>query len=196
MAELRALDRPVLARAAICLVFGLVTVFWQQPTLAVAQYGTGLYLVALGLVLLWTQRTLNTVVFRDYGAKERSSIQSFAVLYGLGGILVVLFVRQTVHLVLTLGLVLVIAGITELLLGLRGAASAMSKDWRIAGMVSALAGTALFVFGELGPHSVFGITGASALIIGVFHAIAALTFRHDAAHLTRRAEQETGPARS
>ena len=62
---------------------------------------------------------------------------------------------------------------------------AMGRDWTIAGLVAVLAAAGLFLFGEMGSKALFGIVGGAAMIVGVFHLIAALTFRHDARVLQR-----------
>ena len=88
--ELRALHRPVLARALLCLAFGLLTVFWQpsnywswgDPGLSAVTWAVGLFMIAHGAVLLWLHRSLAAPLAEG---PERSAIQSFAVLYALGG---------------------------------------------------------------------------------------------------------------
>lgn len=189
--ELRALHRPVLARALLCLAFGLLTVFWQpsnywswgDPGLSAVTWAVGLFMIAHGAVLLWLHRSLAAPLVEG---PERSAIQSFAVLYALGGAVALLFAGQLGQLVLIVGLVYGIAGLTELILGLRTSqTSAMGRDWTIAGLVAVLAAAGLFLFGEMGSKALFGIVGGAAMIVGVFHLIAALTFRHDARVLQR-----------
>ena len=43
------------------------------------------------------------------------------------------------------------------------------------GLVAVLAAAGLFLFGEMGSKALFGIVGGAAMIVGVFHLIAALT---------------------
>ncbi|WP_129358427.1 MULTISPECIES: DUF308 domain-containing protein [Micrococcaceae] len=184
--ELRALFGPVLTRALIYLVYGLITVFWQEPTLMIVRWILGLYLIAQGIALIYMQRSLNEHVYGQRGPSS-SVIQSYAILYLLGGVLTVAFAESLPILVLIAGLILSICGVTELLQGMRtSATSAMSKDWKIAGLVTFLTGAALFLIGEIGPKAAFGVTGGGAIIVGIFMVLAALTFRHDAAALEQQ----------
>lgn len=184
--ELRALFGPVLVRSLICLVYGLITVFWQEPSLMLVRWVLGLYLIAQGIGLIYMQRSLNEHVYGSRGSSS-SVIQSFAILYLLGGVLTVAFAASLPILVLIAGLILTVCGITELLQGMRTTStSAMSKDWKIAGLVTFLTGAALFLVGEIGPKASFGVTGGGAIIVGIFLLLAALTFRHDAVALEQQ----------
>lgn len=179
--ELRALFGPVLVRALIYLAFGLTTVFWQEPTLTVVQWGIGLYLIAQGIALIYMQRSLNQRAWGEGNTHSRV-IQSYGILYLVGGVATTAFSASVPILVLVVGLILSIGGVTELLQGFRTTGtSAMSKDWKIAGLVTFLTGIVLFLIGDLGPKAAFGITGGGAIIVGIFLVLAALTFRHDAA---------------
>ncbi|WP_129660188.1 DUF308 domain-containing protein [Rothia uropygialis] len=184
--ELRALFGPALTRALIYLVYGLITVFWQEPTLMIVRWILGLYLIAQGIALIYMQRSLNEHVYGQRGPSS-SVIQSYAILYLLGGVLTVAFAGSLPTLVLIAGLILSICGVTELLQGMRtSTTSAMSKDWKIAGLVTFLTGAALFLIGEIGPKAAFGVTGGGAIIVGIFMILAALTFRHDATALEQQ----------
>ena len=46
--------KPVLVRAAVALVFGAVTMFWAAPSAEGMGWAGGLYLLATGVVLLWS----------------------------------------------------------------------------------------------------------------------------------------------
>jgi len=48
------LFKPVLVRAAVALVFGAVTVFWAAPPESGMGWAGGLYLLATGVVMIWT----------------------------------------------------------------------------------------------------------------------------------------------
>lgn len=194
--ELRALQGPVLLRAVLCLAFGLLTVFWQpsdhwswgDPSMTAVIWVSGIFMMLHGIVLIYLQRSLNEHVHHRPGA-ERSAVQSFALMLLLGGVLAVSFARDEAQLVLVVGLVYSIAGLTELLMGFRGTGrSAMAKDWKLAGGITLLTGAALFVLGELGAKAIFGVLGGGALVTGVFQLLAALSFRHDAASLERRSD--------
>ncbi|WP_129656826.1 hypothetical protein [Rothia halotolerans] len=194
--ELRALQGPVLLRALLLLAFGLVTVFWQpsdhwswgDPGMTAVTWVSGIFMMLHGIVLIYLQRSLNEHVNHRPGA-ERTAVQSFGLLYLLGGVLAVSFAREGAQLVLVAGLIYGIAGLTELLMGFRGTGrSAMARDWKIAGGVTLLTAVALFLVGDMGPKAIFGVLGGGALVTGVFQLLAALSFRHDAADLERRSE--------
>lgn len=189
--ELRALRGPVLLRGVLCLVFGLATVFWQpsnfwswgDPGFQGVKWSLGAFLVLNGLCVFWLQRRLHELPEAD---QARTVLQSLAAVNVLGGAVAMVFAGQLVHLVLIVGLVNGLAGLLELLLGMRATGiSAMATDWKLAGAVTVIAGAALFLFGEAGDKALFGIIGGAALIIGVFHVLAGLSFRHDVAALER-----------
>ncbi|WP_085528983.1 DUF308 domain-containing protein [Kocuria massiliensis] len=179
--ELRALFGPVLLRAMIYLAFGLTTVFWQEPTLTVVRWGIGLFMILQGVALIYMQRSLTERAW-GHGNTHSRVIQSYAILYLVGGVATTAFSGSLPILVLVVGLIFSIGGVTELLQGFRATGtSAMARDWKIAGVVTFLTGIVLFMIGDLGPKAAFGITGGGAIIVGIFMVLAALTFRHDAA---------------
>ena len=163
---------------------------WGEPGLTGVTWAVGLFMLAHGAVLLWLHRSLAGPLG---SSPERSAIQSFAVLYTLGGVVALVFAGQLGQLVLVVGLVYGLTGLTELILGMRTTqTSAMGRDWKIAGLVTVLTAAGLFLFGEVGSKALFGIVGGGAMIVGVFHLVAALTFGHDARVLEQHGRR-TGP---
>ncbi|MFE7630652.1 DUF308 domain-containing protein [Kocuria sp. NPDC057446] len=175
----RDLFAPTLLRALVALVFGAVTVFWQEPTLPVVAWGVGLYLVLTGAASVLLQLRLNGNDSVDMGP-TRQIPQSYGVLYLLGGVFTILGADTPAWLVVYAASIMGLAGLTELALGLKFRTTfPLGRDWTIAGLVTVLAATGLVLVVDLGAKALFGVVGAAAVVIGVTHLIAALTLRHE-----------------
>lgn len=186
----RDLFAPTLVRALAALVFGAVTVFWQEPSLTAVAWGVGLYLMATGAASIFLQFRLNGNDAVDMGP-SRQIPQSYGVLYVVGGALTIVGAQSPEWLVLYAGLVMGLAGLTELALGLKFRATfPLGRDWTLAGLVTVLAATGLALVADLGAKAVFGVVGGSAIVIGVTHLLAALTLRHE----DRRGRASAGTA--
>ena len=168
--------KPVLVRAGIALVFGAVTVFWAAPTPAGMAWAGGLYLLATGVVLLWS---VNKTGFRPGSPSGKTVAAAGAVLTGTGAA-VGLIPGSLVFGVLA-GLGLGLAGAAELYLGItnRGR-SVLARDWMASGVIGLGTAVLLPFFIDLGPHALLGVAGGGAIISGVLWALAGLTLRHDA----------------
>jgi len=175
----RDLFAPTLVRALVALVFGAVTIFWQEPTLPVAAWGIGLYLVLTGAASVLLQLRLNGNDHVDLGP-SRQVPQSYGVLYLLGGVFTIIGADTPAWLVVYAASVLGLAGITELALGLKFRTGfPLGRDWTIAGFVTVLAATGLVLVVDLGAKALLGVVGGAAVVIGVTHLLAALTLRHE-----------------
>lgn len=166
----------MLVRAAVALVFGALTVFWASPPPAGMGWAGGLYLLATGVVLLWS---VNRTGFRPGSRSGKILSAAGAVLTGTGAA-VGLISGSLVFGVLA-GLGLGIAGAAELYLGItnRGR-SVLARDWMASGAVGLGTAGLLPFFIDLGPHALLGIAGGGAIISGVLWVLAGLTLRHDA----------------
>ncbi len=186
----RDLFAPTLLRALVALVLAAVTIFWQEPTMGVVVWGVGLYLLLTGAASILLQLRLNGNDHVDMGP-SRQVPQSYGVLYVVGGILTLVGADSPGALVLYAGLVLGVAGLTELALGLKfRTAFPLGRDWTIAGLVTVLAATGLVLVVDLGAKALFGVVGAAAVVIGVTHLLAALSLRHE----DRRGQAPAGTA--
>lgn len=186
----RDLFAPTLLRALVALCFAAVTIFWQEPTMGVVVRGVGLYLLLTGAASILLQLRLNGNDHVDMGP-SRQVPQSYGVLYVVGGILTLVGADSPGGLVLYAGLVLGVAGLTELALGLKFRTTfPLGRDWTIAGLVTVLAATGLVLVVDLGAKALFGVVGAAAVVIGVTHLLAALSLRHE----DRRGQAPAGTA--
>jgi len=168
--------KPVLLRAAIALVFGAVTVFWAAPSVAGMGWTGGLYLLATGLVLLWSVRKTG-LAHGDRTAKVLAA--AGAVLTGTGAAVALLAGNLVFGVIGALGLGL--AGAAELYLGLAARRrSVLARDWIASGVIGLGTAAALPFFIDLGPHALLGVAGGGAIICGVLWILAGLTLRHDA----------------
>jgi hypothetical protein len=168
--------KPVLVRAAVALGFGALTVFWASPSQTGMAWAGGLYLLATGVVLLWSVNRTGLAV----GSRPSKILSAAgAVLTGTGAAVAFLPSSLVFGVLVALGLGL--AGAAELYLGIthRGR-SVLARDWMASGAVALATAGLLPLFIDLGPHALLGVAGGGAIITGVLWALAGLTLRHDA----------------
>ena len=168
--------KPVLVRAAVALGFGAVTVFWAAPSTAGMGWAGGAYLLATGVVLLWSA---NKTGLRAGSASSKVLSAAGAVLTGTGAAVGLMHGNLVFGALAALGLGL--AGAAELYLGItnRGR-SVLARDWIASGVVGLGTAALLPFFIDLGPHALLGVAGGGAIISGVLWTLAGLTLRHDA----------------
>ena len=166
----------MLVRAAVALGFGAVTVFWAAPSTAGMGWAGGLYLLATGMVLLWS---VNKAGLRAGSASSKVLSAAGAVLTGTGAAVGLMHGNLLFGALAALGLGL--AGAAELYLGItnRGR-SVLARDWIASGVVGLGTAALLPFFIDLGPHALLGVAGGGAIISGVLWMLAGLTLRHDA----------------
>jgi hypothetical protein len=164
------------ARAAVALVFGALTVFWASPSPAAMGWAGGLYLLATGVVLLWS---VNRTGLRAGTASSKVLSAAGAVLSGTGAAVGLMSSSLVFGVLAALGLGL--AGAAELYLGIthRGR-SVLARDWMASGAVALGTACLLPFFIDLGPHALLGVAGGGAIISGVLWTLAGLSLRHDA----------------
>ncbi|MDZ4091577.1 MAG: hypothetical protein U1D68_10270 [Arthrobacter sp.] len=168
--------KPVLVRAAVALAFGAVTVFWAAPSTEGMGWAGGLYLLATGVVLLWS---VNKTGLRAGSTSSKALSAAGAVLTGTGATVGLMSGNLVFGILAALGLGL--AGAAELHLGItsRGR-SVLARDWIASGVVGVGTACLLPFFIDLGPHALLGVAGGGAIISGVLWMLAGLTLRHDA----------------
>ena len=180
-----ALRAPALLRALLLLAFGALTIFWQpgkywsfgNPTLTQVAWATGIFLLLHGVILLILQQRMAAHATAEGEAGVRA-LSSAALLYALGGVLAIALHGRLELMVLVIGGVYALAGLVELLVGVRlGPDFPLGRDARMTGLITMITGMALFWFGEIGEHATFGILGSGALVAGVFLLIGVLTLR-------------------
>lgn len=168
--------KPVLVRAAVALGFGAVTVFWASPSEAGMGWAGGLYLLATGVVLVWSVNKTGLPV-RARSGKVLAAAGSL--LAGTGAAVGLLSSSLVFGILAALGLGL--AAAAELYLGVRHRGrSVLARDWAASGVVGLGTAAALPFFIGLGPHALLGVAGGGAIICGVLWTLAGLTLRHDA----------------
>jgi hypothetical protein len=174
--------KPVLLRAAVALAFGALTVFWASPTEAGMGWAGGLYLLATGVVLIWS---VDKTGFPSGARSGRSLSAAGSLLAGTGAAVGLLSGSLVFGVLGALGLGL--AAAAELYLGIRNRGrSVLARDWTASGVIGLGTAAALPFFIGLGPHALLGVAGGGAIIGGVLWLLAGLTLRHDA----RRVSQE------
>ena len=168
--------KPVLLRAAVALGFGALTVFWAAPSTEGMGWAGGAYLLATGVVLLWS---VNRTGLRVGSASSKTLSAAGAVLAGTGAAVGLMTGSLVFGVLAALGLGL--AGAAELQLGisLRGR-SVLARDWIASGVIGVGTAGLLPFFIDLGPHALLGVAGGGAIISGVLWLLAGLTLRHDA----------------
>ncbi|MBD7994800.1 hypothetical protein H9639_05755 [Arthrobacter sp. Sa2CUA1] len=171
---------PILLRSAIAAVYGAVTIFWQEPTVAVLAVAGGIYLVLTG-VSVWRMSALA----KTCGvALVPAALLAAAAVYAVVGVLVAV-VQSVQVFAYAAGAALVFGGVVELVLWFRARKLFVpARDWLITGVVGIGAGVLLPVFLALpdGSHAqaLLGVSGGAAVITAVILAISGLGLRHDA----------------
>ncbi|MGO4248273.1 DUF308 domain-containing protein [Paenarthrobacter sp. RAF54_2] len=173
-ASVAELWKPVLIRAAVALVFGLVTIFWGSPSVQVLAWAIGLYLLGTAGAL-WMSRVLPAAV---------------PVVVAAGGV-VALVTQSDAGVALSAAAALLVLGIFELVHGLQNRDS-LTRDWLVSGVIALGTAVALPFFISLGAHALLGVAGGGAILSGVLWMLSGLTLRHD----VRSGTQATAPGAS
>ncbi|RJU02440.1 hypothetical protein D6T65_07615 [Arthrobacter frigidicola] len=166
--------KPFLLRAAAAAVFGLLTIFWQEPSVHVLSITGGAYLLVLGAGLPWTARSTGVSRNRGIAAAVAGGVLAAA---GLGN----LVVQNELLFAVTAGAALAAAGAVELVIGARlRRTRPAGNDLILVGAVSVLTAVALPFVVPLGAHALLGVAGGGALLTAVVLGIAALSYRQEA----------------
>ena len=167
---------PMLVRSAAAAVYGVLTIFWQEPTDSVLAYAGGAYLLLTGVALLLLAGTA-----RGQG-NTRRFLSAEAVLYVLAGAVTVIPAAAGTMQAFPVAapVALIVGGAIELFLWFRDRKSFLpARDGLITGTAAVGAGVLVLVVQDLGPRAMLGVTGGSAIIIAVILALSALGARHD-----------------
>ncbi|WP_394940465.1 DUF308 domain-containing protein [Psychromicrobium sp. YIM B11713] len=166
--------KPVLLRAVLALVFGLITVFWPDITPLFRAIVTGLYFLASGLAII----SLGLAVRQGLPGSVPWLWAEVGV-FLLGGILVMVFQGSLSFTVLA-ACSLLLTGVIELFLGFRyRLRTVLGRDWLITGTVAVLAAILLALLATTSARAPIGVVGGSAVMIGVVAVLAALSYRHE-----------------
>ncbi|WP_309072354.1 hypothetical protein [Arthrobacter sp.] len=169
-----ALWRAFLLHAAVAGAFGLLTIFWSQPSVHVMSVAGGLYFLGLAVAVHLTERSL-----RAQDAVPLWLTRTVPVFLAVAGLLN-LWVHSDRMFSGTGALALVLMGIVYLVVWGRNRGTHLAaRDFLLTGTVSVLTGGLLPVFEALGAHALLGVAGGGAVITAVVLALAALSYRHD-----------------
>lgn len=166
------LTAPTALHALVFLAFGLVTVFWQEPTLGVVTLMLACYMLAYGAASFYSSRVLARV-----GDSASSQVlASVASVLAGGGVLALIMPRGEFWLVLVSALVLGLAGVLKMLAGARARDdNPAARDWQLEGCIVMLSAAALPLVSGIGLKAIMGTAGGGALIAGVFLAVGAFS---------------------
>jgi hypothetical protein len=179
--------KPILIRALIAAIFGLTTVFLQEPGLGVLKYGLAAYFVFSGSGL-WEYLRRDPVP-----EAMRGPLSIAAAVFMLGAI-ALLFAGSELVAGIIAAAALIAAGIAELVAWARYRKSFVpARDQLYTGGIGVLSGIGLLLFLNLDAHGLLGIVGGGAIIIAVVLAISGFGFRHDAGPAARQAEAPRAP---
>jgi uncharacterized membrane protein HdeD (DUF308 family) len=172
---LPALWRAFLLHAAVAAAFGLVTIFWGQPSVHVMSVAGGLYFLGLALAVHLTEQSL-----RKQDAVPNWLTRTVPVFLGVVGLLN-LWIHSDSMFSGTGALALILMGVVYLVMWAKNRGKHMAaRDFLLTGIVTALTGVLLPLFQALGAHALLGVAGGGAVITAVVLALAALSYRHDA----------------
>lgn len=177
--------RPILIRAGIAALFGIVTFIFQEPSAAVVNYGSAIFFVFSGSAM-WEYLRREPVP-----EAMRSPLSLMAAIWMLAALTLVGVqlgeVSATVTWI-TIAAALGIAGIAELWAFTWRKTFGPARDHLIAGIVGLITAGLLVFVQDLDYHRIFGITGTYALIIAVLLGISGIGYWLD----TRKAVKEDG----
>ncbi|MFC7401680.1 hypothetical protein [Citricoccus sp. GCM10030269] len=166
--------KPILIRALIAAIFGLATVFLQEPGLPMLKYGLAAYFVFSGSGT-WEYLRRDPVP-----EKMRGPLSIAAALFMLSAV-ALLFAGTEFIAGLIAGIALIGVGIAELVAWAQHRTQFVpARDQLYTGAVGILSGVGLLLFLHLDAHGMLGIVGGGAIIIAVLLAISGFGFRHDA----------------
>lgn len=181
-AALPGLWRAFLLHAALAGAFGLLTIFWGQPSVHVMSVAGGLYFLGLAIAVHLTEQSL-----RVQDAVPAWLTRTVPVFLAVAGLLN-LWIHTDSMFAQTGALALVLMGVVYLIVWFKNRRKhPAARDFLLVGIVTTLTGTLLPLFQALGAHALLGVAGGGAVISAVVLALAALSYRHDA-------RESTGPA--
>ncbi|MGM7669664.1 hypothetical protein [Microbacterium sp. A93] len=179
--------KPILIRALIAVIFGLTTVFLQEPGLGVLKYGLAAYFVFSGTGL-WEYLRRDPVPERMRGPL------SIAAAVLMVGAIALLFAGSVFVAGIIAAVALIGSGAAELVAWARHRRDFVpARDQLYTGLVGALSGVGLLLFLNLDAHGLLGIVGGGAIIIAVVLAISGFGFRHDAGPAARAEAEPRAP---
>ncbi|WP_323959809.1 hypothetical protein GC088_14925 [Arthrobacter sp. JZ12] len=174
--------RAFLLHSAAAACFGLLTIFWGQPSVHVMSVAGGLYFLALAAVVHLTERSL-----REQSAVPAGMTRIVPAMLAVAGVLNLL-IHADAMFAITGALALLLMGAKDVVVWWRIRSDhAAARDFLLLGVVSAVTGGLLPVFQALGAHALLGVAGGGAVITAVVLALAALSYRYDS-------RTTTGPA--
>lgn len=160
----------------MALVFGALTIFWASPSVDVMGWAGGIYLLATGVVLIWTIRKAG---FRSEVLPGRILSAAASAMTGSG--IAVAALRGDLLFGVIAGLGLGLMGVAELYFGIRfRGRHVLARDWLTSGLLGIGTAIALPFFIGMGAHALLGVAGGGAIISGVLWTLAGLSLRHDA----------------
>jgi hypothetical protein len=179
--------KPILVRALIAAIFGLTTVFLQEPGLGVLKYGLAAYFVFSGSGL-WEYLRRDPV---PEGMRGPLSVAAAVLMLGA---IALLFTGTPFVAGLIAAIALIGSGLAEVVAWARYRREFVpARDQLYTGAVGILSGIGLLLFLHLDPHGMLGIVGGGAIIIAVLLAISGFGFRHDAGPAAREAVEPRAP---
>ncbi|MGG5752561.1 hypothetical protein ACQ3I4_08035 [Zafaria sp. Z1313] len=180
-----ALWKPILFRAVVALVFGLVSVFWPGLDQKLGGSGPSDALVAYtiaGYLVLTSKAAWDFAQAPVVPSPVRGFLGGAAIAWSLAAAYVI-FVPTAAGVIAGAGTALLVAGVVEVAAWARHRRELVpARELLITGVIGAGTGVSLYVggFNGLDAHGILGLAGGGAVIIGVFLAIAAFGYRHDA----------------
>lgn len=169
---------PLLTMALSFALFGLATAFVQEQTVLVDKVLLAALFAGLALSSFLFHRASNELEFADATAVAASFRSLIFVQGGTAALLAFVPGQTALWLVLVASAGFLISGVIYLLVGLRLKENLpVWRDLQLAGLIAIVTALVLPVLSEVGEKAILGITGAGALIAGVFLLIGSFTLR-------------------
>lgn len=174
-----ALWRAFSLHAVVAGAFGLLTIFWGEPSVDVMSVAGGLYFIGLAMSVHLTERSL-----LSQGAVPAWLTQTAPVFLAAVGVLN-LWIHTDSMFARTGALALILLGVVYGIVWARNRSEHFAaRDFLLVGLVALLTGALLPLFEALGAHALLGVAGGGAIITAVVLGLAALSYRHDDRHVS------------
>lgn len=174
-----ALWRAFSLHAVVAGAFGLLTIFWGEPSVDVMSVAGGLYFIGLAMSVHLTERSLLSQ--RAVPAWLTRTTPVFLAAVGVLN----LWIHTDSMFARTGALALILLGVVYGIVWARNRSEYFAaRDFLLVGLVALLTGALLPLFEALGAHALLGVAGGGAIITAVVLGLAALSYRHDDRHVS------------
>lgn len=170
-----ALVLPSFLHAGVYLLFGLITVFYQQPHLTALTNLVALFMLFLGGTTAWSG-----IRVKVSEPKIGQGLNSIGIILAAAAALLLITPNSDLWTSVIIAVALGFASIMKILVGMQAKQTvALAKDWQLEGLMMTIAAATSTLMSEIGTKAILGTLGGGAIITGVFLLIGVLSAKSD-----------------